>query len=199
MNRDLFDYTYVLPSEPIGPGLAENVKVAGVVLGSFAVTAIVVGLIVAGLLWLTRRPNFTDDERDARERIGIVSVLAVSLVAAVAIPVWLYRGEAAPQPPTPWETYMGISDALRDRDSTYFHFRLDDEIGPYTPMESLDYVIIRDTSQFNCRADVVDVEHTPESGNGHSMVSLRLVEEECDTGFDITRWESVVREHGRIA
>ena len=199
MNRDLFDYTYVLPSEPIGPGLAENVKVAGVVLGSFAVTAIVVGLIVAGLLWLTRRPNFTDDERDARGRVGIVSVLAVPLVAAVAIPVWLYRGEAAPQPPTPWETYMGISDALRDRDSTYFHFRLDDEIGPYTPMESLDYVIIRDTSQFNCRADVVDVEHTPESGNGHSMVSLRLVEEECDTGFNITRWESVVREHGRIA
>lgn len=66
-------------------------------------------------------------------------------------------------------------------------------------MESLDYVIIRDTSQFNCRADVVDIEYTPESGNGHSMVSLRLVEEECDTGFDITRWESVVREHGRIA
>ena len=201
MNRDLFNYTYVLPSEPtgIGPGFAEEMKIFGVAMGSFVVTAIVAGLIVAGLLWLTRRPNFTDDERDTRERIGIVSVLLVSLVVAVAIPVWLYEDEASPQPPTPKETYMGISDALRDRDSTYFHFRLDDELSRYTPLESLDHVIIRDTSQFNCRADVVDVEHTPESGNGHSMVSLRLVEEECDTGFDITRWESVVREHGRIA
>lgn len=196
-HRDMFDYTYVLPSEP-GRGLADGAKIAGVMLGSFAGTAIVAGLIVVGLLWLTRRPNFTDDERDARARVGVVSVLAVSLVAAVAIPVWLHRGEAAPQPPTPRETYSGIIAAMRDRDSTDFYFRLDDKVGPYTPMESLDHIVIRDSARFNCRADVVDVEHTPESGNGHSVVSLRLVEEECDTGFNITRWESVVREHGRI-
>lgn len=201
MNRDLLDYTYVLPSEPTstGPGFAEEMRIFGVAMGSFVVTAIVAGLIVAGLLWLTRRPNFTGNERDTRERIGIVSVLLVSLVVAFAIPVWLYGDEADPQPPTPKETYMGISNALRDRDSTYFHFRLDDELSWSTPLESLDHVIIRDTSQFNCRADVVDVEHTPESGNGHAMVSLRLIEDECDTGFNIIRWESVVREHGRIA
>lgn len=195
-HRDMFDYTYVLPSEP-GRGLADGAKIIGVMLGSFAVTAIVAGLIAVGLLWLTRRPNFTDYERDARGRAGVVSVLAVSLVAAVAIPIWLYRGDAAP-PPTPRETYSGIIAALRDRDSTDFYFRLDDVVGPYTPMDSLDHVIIRDSSRFNCRADVVDVEHTPESGNGHSMVSLRLIEDECDTGFNIVRWESVVREHGRI-
>lgn len=197
MNQDLFGYTYNLPSEPAGRGLADSAKIIGVMLGSFAVTAIVAGLIAVGLLWLTRRPNFTDYERDARGRAGVVSVLAVSLVAAVAIPIWLYRGDAAP-PPTPRETYSGIIAALRDRDSTDFYFRLDDVVGPYTPMDSLDHVIIRDSSRFNCRADVVDVEHTPESGNGHSMVSLRLIEDECDTGFNIVRWESVVREHGRI-
>ena len=137
MSRDLFNYTYVLPSEPtgIGPGFAEEMKIFGVAMGSFVVTAIVAGLIVAGLLWLTRRPNFTDDERDTRERIGIVSELLVYLVVAVAIPVWLYEDEASPQPPTPKETYMGISDALRDRDSTYFHFRLDDELSA-EPMSS---------------------------------------------------------------
>lgn len=199
MNRDLFDYTYVLPSEPNGRGLADSAKIVGAMLGSFAVTAIVAGLIVAGLLWLTRRPNDTDSERNEATVNGIFSVLAVSLVAAVAVPVWLYRGDAAPQPPTPRETYSGISDALQDRGSTEFYFRLGDEIGPYTPMDSLDYVMIRDSSRFNCRADVIDVEHTPESDNGHSMVSLRLIEDECDTGFNIVRWESVVREHGRIA
>lgn len=198
MNRDMFDYTFVLPSEPTGRGLADSAKIAGVVLGSFVGTVIIAGLIVAGLLWLTRRPNFTDDERDARGRVGVMSALAVSLVAAAVVAVWSYRDDAAPQLPTPRETYSGIVDALRDRGSTDFHFRLGDEVGPYTPMESLDHIVIRDSSRFNCRADVVDVEHTPESGNGHSMVSLRLVEEECDTGFNIIRWESVVREHGRI-
>ena len=199
MNRDMFNHIYILPSEPDGRDLADGAKIIGAMLGSFAVTAIVAGLIAVGLLWLTRRPDFTDDERDARARAGVVSVLAVSLVAAVAVPVWLHRDDAAPPPPTPWETYLGISDALQDRDSTEFYFRLDDEIGPYTPMNSLEYVVIRDSSRFNCRADVVDVEHTPESGNGHSMVSLRLIEDQCDTGFNIIRWESVVREHGRIA
>ena len=199
MSKNMFDRTYVLPSEPDGRDLAAGAKIIGAMLGSFAVTTIVAGLIVMGLLWLTRRPNDTDSERHEATVNGIFSVLAVSLVAAVAIPVWLYRGDAAPQPPTPRETYMGISDALQDRGSTYFHFRLDDRVSPYTPLESLDHVIIRDSSRFNCRADVVDVKHTPESGNGHSMVSLRLIEDECDTGFNIARWESVVREHGRIA
>lgn len=199
MNRDMFDYTYILPSEPDGRDLAAGAKIIGAMLGSFAVTTIVAGLIVMGLLWLTRRPNDTDSEHHEATVNGIFSVLAVSLVAAVAVPVWLYRDDAAAQPPTPRETYTGIVDALRDRGSTDFHFRLGDEVGPYTPMESLDHVIIRDSARFNCRADVVDVEHAPEFGNGRSMVSLRLVEEDCDTGFNITRWESVVREHGRIA
>lgn len=197
-HRDMFNHTYVLPSEPDGRDLAAGAKIIGAMLGSFAVTTIVAGLIVMGLLWLTRRPNDTDSERHEATVNGIFSVLAVSLVAAVAVPVWLYRDDAAPPPPTPRESYLGISDALQDRGSTDFYFRLDDEIGPYTPIDSLDHVIIRDSSRFNCRADVVDVEHTPESGNGHSMVSLRLIEDECDTGFNIIRWESVVREHGRI-
>ena len=204
MNRDLLNYTYILPSEPNSRSLtelAEEMKIFGVMLGSFVGTVIVAGLIVAGLLRLTRRPNLTNYEHDVRFRIGIVSVVVVSFITAfaIAIPFSMRQDETDPQPPTPKEAYMGITDALQDRGSTDFQFRLGDEIGPYTPMESLDYVIIRDSSRFNCRADVVDVEHTPESGNGHSMVSLRLIEDECDTGFNIIRWESVVREHGRIA
>ena len=195
MNRNLFNYTYVLPSEPAGRNFTEVVEVFGVMLGSFAGAIIVAGLIVAGLLRLTRRPNLTNYEHDVRFRIGIMSVIVVSFITAfaIAIPFSIRQDEAGP------ETHSGIIDALHDRGSTDFQFRLGDEVNRHTPLESLDYFIIRDSSRFNCRADVVDVEHTPESGNGHSMVSLRLVEEECDTGFNIARWESVVREHGRIA
>lgn len=198
MNRNLFDYIYILPSEPTERSLAENMKVFGAMLGSFVVTAIVAGLIVAGLLRLTRRSNLTDKEHQKRADFGIMSVFLVSFVAVVATPIWLYWDEADPQPPTPKETYSGIFHALHNRGSTDFQFRLGNEVDPYTPLESLDYFIIRDSSRFNCRADVVGIEHTPESGNKHSMVTLRLVKEDCDTGFNINRWESVVREHGHI-
>lgn len=198
MNRNLFSHTYVLPSEPNDYDPVDIAKITGVVVGTFMGTAIVTGLIVAGLLWLTRRPNLTDKERTTREGFGIGSVIVATLVATFAIPVWLYGDEADPQPPTPKETYSGIFHALNNRGSTDFQFRLGNEVDPYTPLESLDYFIIRDSSRFNCRADVVGIEHTPESGNKHSMVTLRLVKEDCDTGFNINRWESVVREHGHI-